>query len=222
MKRRDAALTLAAAGLLPVAPAAFAQGGPVEGKQYARLPQALPGAPGKIEVVEFFLYTCPHCYAFDPALSAWVQQQPADVSFRRVPVGNQAMLKLHQRLFYAMDAMGALTPAMHAAIFNAFHRGGAEVTDEAGAVALAGKLGVDTAKFKQTFNSFGVQTKVAQGMKLAEMCEIGTVPALVVAGRWRTGPGMGATAGQDEAAGGRQALAVADFLVKQARAGKVS
>lgn len=222
MNRRDVAFALTAAGLAAAGPAAWAQGGPVEGQQYARLPQPLPGAPGKVEVVEFFLYTCPHCYAFDPALSAWVQQQPADVSFRRVPVGDHAMLKLHQRLFYAMDAMGALTPAMHASLFNAFHRGGAEVADEAGAVALAGKLGADTGRFKQTFNSFGVQTRVTQGLKLAQACEVSTVPALVVAGRWRTGPGMGAAAGQDPAASGRQALATADFLIKQARSGKLS
>lgn len=220
MKRRDATAALMAAGLAPAA--ALAQGGPVEGRHYVRLGQTLPGAPGKVEVIEFFLYTCPHCYAFDPQLEAWVQQLPADVSFRRVPIGAQLMLKLHQRMFYALEAMGAMGPAVHAGIFNAFHRGGAEVTDEAAAVALVGRLGVDAARFRQTLNSFSVQTKVSQGLKLAEVCGISTVPALVVAGRWRTGPGMGANPGQSEAAGGQQALAVADFLVRQARGGKTS
>lgn len=219
MNRRDATAALIAGGF---GPAALAQGGPVEGKHYARLGQTLPGPPGKIEVIEFFFYRCPHCYAFDPLLEAWVHQLPADVSFRRVPVGQQLMLKLHQRMYYALDAMGALTPAVHSGIFNAFHRGGVEANDEAAIVALVGRLGVDTVKFKQTFNSFGVQTKLSQGLKLAEAGGVENVPALVVAGRWRTGPGMAGTPGQSEAVLGQQALAVADFLIKLARGGKTS
>ena len=118
-----------------------------------RLAQTLPGTPGKIDVIEFFFYRCPHCFALDPLLEAWVHQLPADVAFRRVPVGQQAMLKLHQRMFYTLEAMGALTPAVHAGIFNAFHRQNIEANDEAAVVALVGRLGADTARFKQTFNS---------------------------------------------------------------------
>ncbi|MEO6277183.1 thiol:disulfide interchange protein DsbA/DsbL [Roseateles sp.] len=215
MKRRDAALALAAAGLVPAS--ARAQGAPVEGRHYARLGQPLPGAPGRVEVVEFFFYRCPHCFAFDPLLEAWVRQLPADVSFRRVPVGQQLVLKLHQRMYYALEAIGALTPAVHGGIFNAFHRQGVEANDEAAIVALVGKLGVDSGKFKQAFSSFGVQGKLAQGLKLAELARVETVPALVIGGRYRTGPGMGASPNQSEAANGQQALAVADFLIKLSR-----
>ncbi len=214
MKRRDATLALAAAGL---APAAFAQGGPVEGRHYVRVTQPLPTTPSKIEVVEFFFYRCPHCFAFDPLVEAWVHQLPTDVSFRRVPVGAQALLKLHQRMFYALEAMGALTPAVHTGIFNAFHRQGVDANDEAGVIALVGRLGVDTAKFKQAFTSFGVQSKGAQGQKLAELAGANAVPALVVGGRWRTEVGMGANPNQSEAAQGQQALAVADFLIRLSR-----
>lgn len=84
-------------------------------------------------------------------------------------------------------------------------------------VALVGRLGVDTVKFRQTFSSFGVQGKLAQGQKLAEMAGADSVPALVVGGRYRTGPGMGAAPGQNEEAQGRQALAVADFLINLSR-----
>ena len=219
MKRRHATAALIAAGF---APAAWAQGGPVEGRHYLRLGQPLATTPGKIDVIEFFFYMCPHCNAFDPLLESWVHQLPADVNFRRVPVGQNLMLKLHQRMYYALEAMGALTPQVHAGIFNAFHRQRVEAQDEAAITGLVGKLGVDTAKFKAAFNSFGVQTKVSQGMKLAEAAGVDSVPALVVAGRWRTGPGEAGTPGQNELAQGQAALAVADFLIKQARGGKTS
>jgi thiol:disulfide interchange protein DsbA len=217
MKRRHATLALAAAGLAPTAPA-WAQGAaPVEGRQYARLTQPLPGAPGKVEVVEFFFYKCPHCFALDPLLEAWVHQLPADVSFRRVPVGQQAVLKLHQRMYYALEAIGALTPQVHSGIFNAFHRGGVDANDEAAVVALVGKLGVDPAKFKAAFSSFGVQGKLAQGQKLAELAGADSVPTLVVGGRYRTSPGQAGTPGQNELAQGQQALAVADYLIRLSR-----
>lgn len=219
MKRRHATAALVAVGLAPLAQA---QGGPVEGRQYVRLGQTLPTTPGKIDVVEFFFYMCPHCNAFDPGLEAWAHQLPADVSFRRVPVGVTLMHKLHQRMFYALDAIGALTPQVHAGIFNAFHRAGVEATDEAAIVGLVGKLGVDTTKFKAAFNAFGVQAKVNQGLALAQAAGVDTVPALVVAGRWRTSPALAGTPGQSEVAQGQQALAVADFLIKQARSGKTS
>lgn len=214
MKRRHATFALAAASL---APAAFAQGGPVEGRHYVRLGQPLPGTPGRIEVVEFFFYRCPHCFAFDPLLEAWRQQQPADVSLRRVPVGQQAILKLHQRMFYALESMGALTPAVHSGIFDAFHREGVDASDEAAVVALVGKLGVDTARFQQAFASFAVQAKPGQGQKLAELAGADSVPTLVIGGRWRTSPSMAGSPGQSETANGQQALAVADYLIKLAR-----
>jgi thiol:disulfide interchange protein DsbA len=139
-----------------------------------------------------------------------------------VPVGQQAVLKLHQRMFYALEAMGVLTPAVHSGIFNAFHRAGVDANDEDAVVALVTRLGVDGAKFRQTFNSFGVQAKVQQGIKLAELAGADQVPTLVIAGRWRTSPGQAGTPGQSEAVEGQQALAVADFLIKQARSGKTS
>jgi thiol:disulfide interchange protein DsbA len=206
MKRRDAALALAVAA---VAPLARAQGALAEGRHYARLAQPLPATPGKVEVLEFFMYTCPACDAFDAPLEAWAHRLPADVALRRVPVGAQARLKLHQRLFYALEAMGALTPAVHRGIFDAFHRHRVEANDEAAVVALAARLGVDRTRFRQAFASFGVQGRVVQAQQLAAQAGGDSVPALVVGGRWRTGPGM--------AGGAAQALAVADHLIGLSR-----
>ena len=90
MNRREFSIhTLGAVGLSAGLPGlALAQGGPVEGTHYVRLPQAAPvSAPaGKVEVVEFFWYGCNHCYNFEPSLGAWADKLPADVVFRRVPV----------------------------------------------------------------------------------------------------------------------------------------
>ncbi|WP_144006678.1 thiol:disulfide interchange protein DsbA/DsbL [Pelomonas sp. KK5] len=223
LRRRHFSAALLGAPALSalVAPgAAIAQGGPVEGRQYQRMGQPLPTPPGKIEVIEFFWYGCPHCFVFDPTLEAWVKQLPADVAFRRVHVGFNAMVKLHQRLFFALEALG-VEAQVHAGIFNAFHVQRLSLTDEASITAMVTKLGVDPVKFKAAFNSFGVQTKAQAATKLSEDYRIDGVPTLAIGGRFVTSPSMAGTgiSGLNEETLGKNAISVAEYLVKLARKG---
>jgi len=91
---------------------ALAQGGPAEGKEYLKVKQPIAmQSTGKIEVVEFFWYGCPHCYHFEPVLEPWVAKLPADVHFRRIPVGfNDVRKEFHQRLYFTLEAMNQVTP----------------------------------------------------------------------------------------------------------------
>ncbi|MCV2360691.1 thiol:disulfide interchange protein DsbA/DsbL [Paucibacter sp. TC2R-5] len=183
---------------------------PVEGKHFLRLAQPLAsaGAEGKIEVFEFFLYTCPHCFAFDPALSAWSKTLAPDVSLRRIHVGVGAMHKLHQRLFYALESLGRLGD-LHEQVFKALQIEKLDLSSEKAITAWAVGKGLDGAKFGAAFNSFGAQTRLGQSTKLAEAYRADGVPALGVAGRFLTSPSM--------AGGIPQALVVADHLIKLAR-----
>src|SRR3981081_3784080 len=55
--------------------------------QYGEIspPQQIEAKAGKIEVVEFFWYGCPHCYNLEPYIESWLKKLPPDVEFRRVP-----------------------------------------------------------------------------------------------------------------------------------------
>ncbi len=69
-------------------PAAPPQGpAPVAGTDYVEIAGGQPFAPldGKIEVVEVFGYTCPHCAQFEPLVSRLEGKQPADVRVTPVP-----------------------------------------------------------------------------------------------------------------------------------------
>ena len=215
MKRRDFSAVL---GLSAVSGLALAQGAPVEGRHYQRLSQPLPTPPGKVEVLEFFWYGCPHCFAFDPVLEAWVKQLPADVTFRRVHVGFRANIKLHQRLFYALEAMGK-EAELHARVFNAFHRDRLNLDDENAIFNLAGTLGLDVAKFKEAYSSFGVVSKSQQANKLTDSFRIDGVPSLGIGGRFLTSPSMAGTRNDSEIVLGQRAVAVADYLIQLARKG---
>jgi protein dithiol oxidoreductase (disulfide-forming) len=213
MKRRDFSTTLAGAGLgWALAGPAAAQGGPVEGTHYVKLstPASVSAPAGKIEVVEFFWYGCPHCNELEPALEDWVKKLPADVMFRRVPVGFSATHESHQKLFYGLEAMGKLEQ-MHKKIFAAIHVQRQRLDREADQVAFLNANGVDGAQFAKVVKEFSVVTKSTQAKKLSEAYKIDGVPALGVQGRFYT---AGSLAGDN-----RRALAVADFLIDRVRKG---
>jgi protein dithiol oxidoreductase (disulfide-forming) len=214
MKRREfaAKLLVAAAGSAALAQTTLshAQGTPTEGKHYVRLSQPLPtAADGKIEVVEFFWYGCPHCNEFEPMLDGWAKKLPADVLFRRIPVAfRDEPFAAHQRIFFALEAMGQVD-ALHRKVFYAIHNDRARLDKPADIAAFMAKNGLDSAKFIDVYNSFSVQTKARQAKQLSESYKIDGVPAIGIHGRFYT---SGTLAGAND-----RALAVADFLIQQVR-----
>ena len=213
MQRREFSTALGGAGALALGLPAAAQGGPVEGTHYVRLGQPLPvTAPaGKVEVVEFFWYGCPHCNAFEPALEAWVKKLPEFVAFRRVPVQfREEPFGTHQRIYFALETMGQLE-AMHRKVFAAIHNDRLKLDKPAEIQAFMSKNGLDGARFIEVMNSFGVQTKARQAKQLAEAYKIDGVPALGIQGRFYTSGSL--AGGQDKM------LVVADFLIQASRKG---
>lgn len=211
ISRREFSQQVAVAGLgLAAGSAARAQGGPVEGREYVKLTTPAPvAAPaGKIEVLEFFWYGCPHCHELEPALEAWIKTLPPDVSFQRVPVGFGAMHVAHQKLFYALESLGVVDK-LHGQIFRAIQINRQRLDTEAEQAAFVEKHGVDAAKFKDAFKSFTVATKSSRAKQLTEAYKIDGVPALGVGGRFYT---AGSLAGDN-----RRALDVANFLIKRVR-----
>jgi thiol:disulfide interchange protein DsbA len=221
MKRREFSAQLGLGTLALSLPGlSLAQGGPAEGRHYQRLAQPLPGTPGKIEVVEFFWYGCPHCNTFEPALADWAAKLPADVSFRHVHVAFNARVRQHQRLFYALEALGKEKEA-RARVFAALHLEGKPLDSVKAMAELVAPFGIEAAKFEQAYNSFGVQTKCQQAEKLSEAYRIDGVPAIGIGGRFLTSPAM-ATGGQrmSELESGQRALQTTNFLIERLRSGK--
>jgi len=192
---------------------AWAQKKPEDGTDYRALDKrvAVEAPAGKIEVVEFFWYSCPHCNAFEPRLEAWSKKLPADVVLRRVPVAFRDDFVPQQRLFYALEAMGKL-PELHAKVFNAIHMEKQHIDKEATILAWVAKNGVDQAKFQESYNSFSVSTKARRAAQLQDAYKVEGVPALGIAGRYYTD---GTMAGNMD-----RALQVVDFLVAEARKSK--
>ncbi len=219
MHRRDwlrlmTATAAAGEGLLLSSPARAQRAVLVEGQTFARLTTPLPRpAAGKIEVIEFFSYACPHCNDFEPTLEAWARKLPPDVLLRRVPVYFLMNAANFQKTYYALEAMG-LVDRMQLHIFAAVHVEHQRLGKPEELAAVVAKHGGDGRKFLSHFESFSVDSAVTQAGKLTRDCGIDTgpgVPALVVDGRFLTSPA--------HAGSGPQALAVVDALIQRARKG---
>jgi thiol:disulfide interchange protein DsbA len=192
----------------------LAQGAaPQEGKHFRALEKRVPvEAPaGKIEVVEFFWYSCPHCNAFEPKLNAWLKKAPADVAFRRVPVAFRDEFVPQQRLYYALEALGKVDE-LHSKVFEEIHVNRLPTAKEDQILAFVAKHGVDKAKFQEAYNSFNVSTKALRARQLQNAYVVDGVPSLGVAGRYYVD---GELAGNMD-----RALQVVDYLVAQARTSK--
>jgi protein dithiol oxidoreductase (disulfide-forming) len=171
------------------AAAAFAQGVPREGVNYTVVKPVQPtDAPaGKVEVIEFFGYWCPHCNEFEPTMHDWAKRNEAKVEMIYVPVptsfrSGEANL---QKLYYALDAMGK-EKELRSKVFSSIHSDGSlSPTGDVNAIATwAEKNGIDKKKFIDTFNSFSVTAKVNRANQMQAAYGVTGVPQLGVGGKY--------------------------------------
>jgi len=180
-------LSSALCGLL-IAFGSCALGAPVEGTDYVELkpPQSVD-SQGKIEVIEFFWYRCPHCYALEPDLESWTKRLPRDVQFKRIPGILNEDWAVDARVFYALEAIGEVE-RVHRPLFNAIHQqGGVRLRGDAFAKWVAdwlAKQKVDMAKYDAALNSFSVESKIRRATQMARSYRLEGVPTLTVQGRY--------------------------------------
>ena len=177
--KRILAIALAASLVLPGL--ALAQGK----FAYTELKPAQPteSAAGKIEVLEFFWYGCPHCYSLEPAIELWTKKLPADVQFRRVPAVFNERWGHDAAIFYTFEALGVLNK-LHRPFFDAIHRDRLRSDNQQALSEWLQKNGVDSNRFFDTMKSFGVQTKLRRAAQLSVAYRIDGTPAMAVQGRY--------------------------------------
>jgi protein dithiol oxidoreductase (disulfide-forming) len=184
-----AAATPAASADAPAGPTAWQ-----DGVNYTRI---VPGQPtdvsaGQVEVLEFFWYACPHCYALQPMVDAWRKTKPAYVAFVPVPVtwsdGHRALA----RLFYTLESLGKLEQ-LHDEVFKEIQVNNDSLVardpaDEAETeriqTAFARKEGISEGTFKAAYHSMGVESHLQRADELVQRYRIEGVPTFVVNGKY--------------------------------------
>ena len=178
---------LIAAVTLACSMSVFGQQAPIEGKDFHELNPARPtDAPGKIEVLEFFWYGCPHCHTLEPYIEPWAKKLPADVVFRRVPAIFNQNWEAAARVYYSLDALGQLE-RLHKPFFDAIHGDGLRYVNQGQFEAWLAKNGVAVDKYTAISKSFAVESKVRRAIQLTNEYKIEGVPTLIVNGRFIVG-----------------------------------
>jgi thiol:disulfide interchange protein DsbA len=175
---------------LCLATAAYAQAALREGTDYRIVKPAQPTeAPaGKVEVIEFFGYWCPHCNEFEPTMTDWTKRNEARAQVNYVPIAFQSSMANLQKLYYTLDALGK-EKELRRKVFSSIHddHSLAQLPDVGQLATWAEKNGIAKKKFLDTFNSFTVTAKVNRANQLASAYGVDAVPAVGVAGKFLVG-----------------------------------
>lgn len=183
-----------------------------EGQGYEALSNPQPTQhPDKVEIIEFFWYGCPHCYSFEPELTAWLKTAPKNVEFIRQPAVFNDTWGKHAKAYFVAEALGVVDK-VHADLFDAIQNKKQKLETEDELSDFFAAHGVDKAQFKEAFSSFAVDTKMRQAPVIAGKYGITGVPTVIVNGKYVT---SGPLAGSHE-----KMLEVMDKLIKQESAGK--
>lgn len=174
----------AGAGSLLLGGSASAQ----SGKGYEKIdpPQQTVAAEGKVEVLEYFWFGCPHCYAFEPAINEWAANKPDYVEFVREAPPLNPNWRPHSEAFYAAEQLG-VTEKFFDPMFNGIHAEKRRLHNRKEIAKFAGELGIDSREFLGAMKSFAVETRMRQAMQRAVGSGINGVPSVVIAGKYRTG-----------------------------------
>jgi protein dithiol oxidoreductase (disulfide-forming) len=208
-------LLLASVTLMACSAGVFAAE-PKNGIDYITLDTPRVDAGKKIEVVEFFSYSCPHCNALEPLMAQWVKQQGDKIAFRRVHLMFGGPKDPQAYAYATLETMGKLD-VVHDKIFHAIHAERVRLNKDDALADFVAKNGVDKAKYQEMFNSFGVQTKIKRNAQLAASYKIDSAPSIVIDGRFVTSPTLAGRPGQPEQQSQQATLQVMDALVAKAQ-----
>lgn len=166
---------------------------PKQGVEYTVLAQPQPSSTvgKKVEVIEFFMYHCPHCQALEPTIEQWVKKQDGNIIFKRIHMPFQGASDPEAHLFLTLSALGKAEEMQSKAMAGVKEiiQRDRNVSDKALLDWAAKQPGLDKAKFTETWNSFGVITKLRQlNTIVGQNYKVDSVPTIVVDGKYMTSP----------------------------------
>jgi thiol:disulfide interchange protein DsbA len=189
---RSLRFALLAASLVATAvstPAFASPTDPKSGVEYVTLaqPQPVQAAGKKVEVIEFFMYHCPHCNALEPQFEQWVKKQGDNIVLKRIHLTFTGPNDPEAHLYLTLEALGKVDE-MHAKVFKAIHVDRIRMKDDATVIDWVSKNGIDRATFTSAWNSFGVMTKLRRLPQVIDAYKVDGAPTIVIDGKYQTSP----------------------------------
>ena len=166
----------------------------------------------QIEVLEIFWYGCPHCYALEPYLKKWLKNKPEFVEFVQLPAVRNRSWEFDARVFYTFVALG-LIDELHEAYFDAIHKDRKRMKNVEQVASWAQEQGVDPQLIMDTFNSFGVDSMLANATQMSGRYEADGVPTIIIDGKYRTTVSL--------AGGHNEIIDLINYLAQRAKSERV-
>lgn len=139
----------------------------------------------KVVVYEFFGYTCPHCYTFEPYINKWLETKPDYVEFIRVPLNFQPAWANYQQAYLTAEAMG-IAEQSHLKLFEALHKDNKRFnTMDEIATWYADEFDIDKAVFLSTADSFILDSKLRKADNMGFKMQVTSTPTLIINGKHR-------------------------------------
>ncbi|KQY11596.1 MULTISPECIES: thiol:disulfide interchange protein DsbA/DsbL [Massilia] len=196
---------------------------PKSGVEYVTLaqPQPVQATGKKVEVIEFFMYHCPHCNALEPQLEQWVKKQGDNIVFKRVHLPSSGPNDPEAHLRLTLEALGK-AEEFQPKVFKAWHVDRLRLNTDAAIIDWASKNGLDRNKFLDAWNSFGVTTKLRRLPQITSDYKVDSVPTIIIDGKYQTSPALvyNSVKTQNEPALFGATLQVMDALVAKAAKSK--
>ena len=164
---------------------------PKSGVEYVTLaqPQPVQATGKKVEVIEFFMYHCPHCNALEPQLEQWVKKQGDNIQFKRIHLPFSGANDPEAHLYLTLEALGK-AEEFQPKVFKAWHVDHLRLNTDAAIIDWVTKNGIDRKKFLDTWNSFGVTTKLRRLPQITSDYKVDGVPTMIIDGKYQTSPSI--------------------------------
>ncbi|MGI9307236.1 MAG: thiol:disulfide interchange protein DsbA/DsbL [Gammaproteobacteria bacterium] len=157
-----------------------------EGADYILLdpPQPTRAPEGKVEMLEFFNFSCPHCFNMQEPFARWQKETDlSDVALVHQPVIFASAGGHYARLYYTLEALG-LEENLYRKVFNAIHRERRLINSRDRLAEWLAEQGADRDNAAKVYDSFSVKTKVARAERIAKSYGVNSTPQIAVAGKY--------------------------------------
>ena len=186
---------------------AFASANPVLNEDYTKYDSRITPSGERIELIEFFSYSCLGCFQLGPDLDQWYLRNLEAVDLVLVPIVKNRHSESLARLYYALLALDKLA-LVHYDVFGAIHDDGQRLWEFDALIKWANQYDIQPEELQRALDSEWVSERVDEARELAKRYPISVTPTLIVDGvYWTT-----ATMVQSRSRLG----SILDFLIEKA------
>lgn len=175
---------------LPGAAVAVAADNYKAGVDYIELNPPLPVRvpDGKVEVIEFFNFSCPHCFRLQGHLAKWrAKHLKDDVVFVHQPLVFQRFKGHFARVYYTIEGLKREKDLLPQ-VYQALHVDGVLLNSRGRFLGWLEEQGVDGDRAEQMYDSFTVKSRTARAGTIALDYDVNSTPQMAVGGKYVLSP----------------------------------